>query len=500
MPFPPALEPLLAALIVGLLVAFLAWRWPFPTLAAFLILLLLHEAILRILHGPLGLPFEVVNWVSRMRMVGLIAMSLVFMLRAARTAWRLRRLPRPHAVDGLMALVLVLAGLATMLSPNRLAAVAALRAYFQPVLIFYLARGVYPTEQQLRRLLYVWLAVGVLIAGFGVYQWFAWGEADYARNGYVLAGGEMDTDPLLVEGEEPRVRPPSTLTGPNEFGLQMAFLLLVAVPWAARRRGWGRWVLWSASGTYVVGLSYSYSRSALLGLAAGLGCLALFLVLAKGERDLRQRLMTRGALAIVAGLLLALFAVLAGSGMIGRVVRTVRHLPQEYHVRDTLRAIDYLADHPLGLGMGLVGPREGTFFPRDEEYHVESSLFQIAMDMSIFGTIAWLILWGVALGHVWRAWRAVRSPLLQLVDGLAFSAWIAALLTFLILPLMQSFSLMGWLWFFLGLGLVSHRVEAEWGSEPIQDRSSDHMQVAHRNVLPSASIEPVSYALGPILL
>jgi hypothetical protein len=369
-----------------------------------------------------------------------------------------------------MAVVLVIAGLATILSPNRMAGIAALRNYFQPVAIFYLARGLHPTVQQLRRLLCVWLGLGVLLAVFGLYQWFAWKDADYARNGYLLAGGELDTTHYKVEGEEPRVRPPSTLTGPNEFGLQMAILLLAALPWAARQRGWRRWILLAAGGVFLTGLAYSFSRSALLGVAAGLACLAGFFVLGENGRDVRRMLMTRRALSIGGGLILVLFSVLAVSGMIGRVARTLGRLPQEYHVRDTLLAIDYLSQHPLGPGMGLVGPREGEYFPKIKVYHVEGSLFQIAMDMSVIGAIAWLILWGVALAQVWRAWRAARSPLLQLVDGLAFSAWIAALLTFLILPLMQSFSLMGWLWFFLGLSYTSQDVQRAWDSADAQPR------------------------------
>jgi hypothetical protein len=279
----------------------------------------------------------------------------------------------------------------------------------------------------------------------------------------------LDTAYYRVEGER-RVRPPSTLTGPNEFGLQMAFLLLAAVPWAARTRGRWRWLLWGASCVFLIALAYSYSRSAFLALLAGLACLGLFAISSARGENLRRMILTRKALAVGMALLVVFFGVLAASGMAGRIVRTLQRLPQEYHVKDTLLAIDYLAEYPLGPGMGLVGPREGEFFPKVKEYHVEGTLFQIAMDMSVFGSVAWLVLWGVALVHVWRAWRIVRSPLLQIVDGLAFSAWIAALLTFLILPLMQSFSVMGWLWFFLGLAYTSEDVQRTWeagGDRPV---------------------------------
>ena len=245
---------LLAALVVAVLVACLAWRWPFPTLAAFLLWLLVHEAALRFLRGPLALPLEIVTSVSRMRMVALIAMLLVFLVRQVQAVWRTRRLPRPNAVDVLMGIVLLIGCAAALLSPDRMAGIAALRNYFQPVAVFYLARGFRPTQEQLRRLLIAWVALGVLIAAFGLYQWVAWGEAEYAGNGYLLAGGELDAAYLRVEGAPPRVRPPSTLTGPNEFGLQMAFLLLATIPWATRLRGRARWLLWEASALLLVGL------------------------------------------------------------------------------------------------------------------------------------------------------------------------------------------------------------------------------------------------------
>ena len=469
---------LMLVLLVGVVFAVLAWRWPFASLAGFLLLLLVHEAGLRILQGPVGLAASQVAVVSLWRMAALLALLLVLCVRTAMEWRRERRRPQPEVVDYILLALGILGAMATVLSPNRLAGLAAYRNYFQPVAIFFLARMASPTRGQLRSLLIAWLALGVIMAAFGTYQWLSWSKEDYRRNGYVLATGELDIARVRGEDGEIRVRPPSTVSGPNEFGLHMAFLFLGAVQWAWLARGKRRCLLALLAVLFAFGLAYSYSRSALLALLAGLACLVVFAVSAEGREGMRRRLLRPRSLVLVAALSVTLLAVMWSSGMMRRVARTVQQLPQEYHVQDTLGAIDFLVAHPLGPGMGLVGPREGAYFPKIKEYHVEGTLFQLAMDMSVVGLLMWLALWWVALRRVWSAWRSARDPLLRLFNGLVFSAWIAALLTFLILPLMQSFSLMGWLWFFLGLSYTSQDVQRAWDGADARPRMAHDLALA----------------------
>ncbi len=73
-----------------------------------------------------------------------------------------------------------------------------------------------------------------------------------------------------------------------------------------------------------------------------------------------------------------------------------------------------------------------------------------------------LAFWGLALAQIWRNWQTVDSPELRVVAGTAFTAWLGSLVAFLFLPLMQSISLMVWLWFLLGLGFASRDIDKHW--------------------------------------
>jgi len=160
----------------------------------------------------------------------------------------------------------------------------------------------------------------------------------------------------------------------------------------------------------------------------------------------------------------ALVAVLLGSsGLITLGIETVRSFAQQYHYLDSVEAIRYLAAHPQGVGMGLVEPKGAlALIEAGGTYHVEGSLFQIAMEMGVWGMAAWLAFWGVALARIYRNFQTLTSVELRVFAGTAFAGWLGSLVAFLFLPLMQSISLMVWLWFLLGIGYQSKAIEAGW--------------------------------------
>lgn len=149
----------------------------------------------------------------------------------------------------------------------------------------------------------------------------------------------------------------------------------------------------------------------------------------------------------------ALVAVLALSGNLALLARTINSLGQQYHIRDTIEAISFLTKNPGGVGMGLVGPRQGFGFPAQAAYHVEGSLLQIAMEMGVWGLAVFFAFLVLALRQVWRGWLKAQAPIEASVKGTAFTGWLGALVAFTFLPLMQALPLMAWLWFLLGLGM-----------------------------------------------
>jgi O-antigen ligase len=116
--------------------------------------------------------------------------------------------------------------------------------------------------------------------------------------------------------------------------------------------------------------------------------------------------------------------------------------------------------------MGLVEPKGAlSLIQAGGSYHVEGSIFQIAVEMGVWGLAAWLAFWAAALARIWRNWHALSAVELKVLAGTALAGWLGSLIAFLFLPLMQSISLMVWLWFLLGAGYQTDRFEAAWNAE-----------------------------------
>jgi hypothetical protein len=54
---------------------------------------------------------------------------------------------------------------------------------------------------------------------------------------------------------------------------------------------------------------------------------------------------------------------------------------------------------------------------------------------------------------------------MQLTAAAAVAGWIGSAVVFLFIPLMQSLTMMAWMWFFLGLALATEKVEDLWQTE-----------------------------------
>jgi O-antigen ligase len=180
------------------------------------------------------------------------------------------------------------------------------------------------------------------------------------------------------------------------------------------------------------------------------------------DKKLKDRRWYR-TLALITGLVLLVILVLVVSGNLGRLSDTFSNLAQEYHIQDSLDAARFLIENPGGVGMGMVEPKGAlTLMATESLYHVEGSLFQIAMEMGVWGLVVWLLFWGACLTKIWREWGELKQPGLKVLAATAFTGWIGALVAFVFLPLMQSISLRVWLWFLLGIGLESQRIKSEW--------------------------------------
>ncbi|MCJ7824175.1 MAG: O-antigen ligase family protein, partial [Anaerolineales bacterium] len=350
-----------------------------------------------------------------------------------------------------------------LFSPNKGVGFTSMRGYLQPMAVFILARAIRPSREQLRMLLILLLNVGVIMVAFELWQVYGWTEVDYSDRGYLRQNGELVSPTIQVSGQ-PYIRPTSTVSGPNELGISMLLLSMGAFFGALYFDGRLRILLGLLTPFLILGVMLTFSRSAILGLIVAI-LAATILLLKPRPTSVEDKGVRRGykTLVFITGVILLVFLSLVVSGNLRRISYTLSRLTQEYHIQDSLDATRFLIENPGGVGMGMVEPKGALALMAAESlYHVEGSLFQIAMEMSVLGLVIWSAFWCVGLVQIWREWVGLRQPGLRVLTGTAFTGWIGALVAFVFLPLMQSISLMVWLWFFFGLALESQRIESMW--------------------------------------
>ena len=464
---------LAAALVLG-------WWRPHVLLAAFLTLVLVHELGLRLLENLAGWGPSALLVASLWKEAALLGL-LVGALR-----WRAGRGPtdlgwrKLDPVDWMLLLFAAVVLVSGMVSPNRLAGLAGARDYLEPILLFVFARWLLPDRTWAGRLLYVWFGIGLLMGLLAIWQAVGWQADDYVRFGFGLPTGQTGIPEVGIAGES-RVRPPASVTGPNELAVHMILLVSSTILGLISFDRRMRIPLALVAVVSLTALVLTASRSGFLGMLAALSVLAATLGLPLVLRRTQQRLKWRR---VVPWLMLGLMVLVAAiwvTGFGSFLVQTVTRLGDEYHTRDTLEAIQFLVGHPLGVGMGLAGPRQGIGFPAISAYHVEGSLLQLALESSVAGLAVFLIFLGLALRRSWGAWRNARYAELRILSGTAVAGWAGALVTFVFLPLMQSFPLMVWLWFVLGTGMLAEQLEhggrggsaADQGGQAVEQSSVD---------------------------
>jgi hypothetical protein len=451
----PLLLLILAAFTA--LFAALARRRPFATLAGVLMLLLVHEMLLRwtanFLHvGPL-----IVTGLSLWKDGALLGLGAVWLVRAwpgRRAAQGAPAFIRQNLAGLAFGVAAVVGVLRILTSSDRLAAVFAFRDYYEPVILLFVARSFLPTRQQLQRLLTCWLVTLAALAALGTWQTLLWSAEDYVRWGFGPAISDLGVPPLELGGRL-ILRGPSTLSGPNELGMHLVLGMLALAQLAFSANRTQHWAIAALGAWLGVALAVTYSRGDILAFPIGLAVILL-------ARRLKKAPLAAPALIGQAVMLLALALATVRSGLWGFMQDTAENLEQDYHVQDSSEALAYLVEHPGGVDLGTVGPRIGAFFPApvDVAFHIEGSVFQIAFELGIYGLLVWIAFLAICLRQAWRAWAVARTPEMELTAATAVAGWIGSVVVFLFIPLMQSLTMMAWMWFFLGYTVQPWRSEA----------------------------------------
>jgi len=442
----------------------LARKFGFPVLAGTLLALLIHEWLIRWLTFLFKAPALIVTAASLWKDGALIGLGAVWLQRSLAQLRQSGTAPlrkRIGSLDTLLAALVALGVVSALLSPNRLAGVMAFRDYYEPVLVFILIGAFAPTRAQLGKFVRAWVVALAFMAVLGIVQTVFWTAQDYARWGFGSPRSEFGIPSTGGVSGLVDLRAPSTVTGPNELGMHMVLGLLLACQLMLTAERRTQWLNFALGLLFGIALVLTFSRSDLLASLIGMAALLLLRI-----RD-RAPLFGRWSFQ-VAAILGVMFGAVFQTGLLGHVAGTAANPQEQFHVQDTSSALDALLEHPEGVGMGLVGPRIGAFFPKAPVFHVEGSIFQIAFDMGVWGAGLWILFCLVALGWAVRGRMQAEDPLDQALTGTAISAWLGLGVVLLFLPLMQSMPLMSWMWFLLGFAVHLGRSRSySHGSHPV---------------------------------
>ena len=292
---------------------------------------------------------------------------------------------------------------------------------YEPVLLLLAAPAVL-NPAQVERVKTGIVAAGQVVAAVGVLTWQR--GLSWLYTVHVASPGVYPFQYFSSGNHRPRAFSP--LAAPNELGAYLDITLAVIVTrsdWTVKRRA----VLCVLP---LVGIYLARSRSGLIGAAL------LFAVIA--VRAVKHRSGTNAAAGLATVLGLTLLAVLLRFLHNGGIAST-GDLSLTGHAQSLQTGIADAVTHPLGYGLGNVGPR--ALLTSQNPVLVESFWLLMALESGLLVLAAYLLL----LGRI--TIRAVKADAVLVVACVA-----ATLTTQLVLPTMQDGAVSFMFWLVIGLG------------------------------------------------
>ena len=454
-------------LVVGLVVVALSWARPFWVFAGLLALLPFHEQMLRVVTWQLGWTGVRVTALSLWK-EAVIALLLVVLI-VQHVIGKRRIQAKLYQFDLWLLALVLFSGIYVAVAATPSIGLFGFRNYFEPLAVFFLARLLLHSRKELKWLLIVLSVIAAGVAAFGIYQALAIDFPTMIRMGYVDDFGNLPFafKTALADGQ-PRPRAISTVTGPNQLAMVLNLFILLAgyaVLWLDRspgsskteRRGLWRIALVGLIALYSVCLLLTYSRGGLLALAVSLIVAVAIAVYERGIKHTWRELTSNRLLMIgLASVLILAAGGLVASGFALRIWRGLSGADPAAlgHVSSMDYASSFIASNPLGIGMGMGGPRALRFLGNANIQHTESTYLQFGMEAGLLGMVLLLIMLLSLLATLWRMRRRQqqRGDLpAQLLTEVALVTWAGALAVFIVTPLIQNFLVASYLWLIAGL-------------------------------------------------
>lgn len=243
------------------------------------------------------------------------------------------------------------------------------------------------------------IVIGVSVALFGVVQTLILPDSSMSKLGY---DGVNTISPIsTIDNNIDAPRAFSTLRGPNEFGAFLIIPILLCVERFLRTRKWQYCV-----GVLVmfIGLCFSHSRAAFLGLVVALTAFALIRL----YKTPRKRVVTFGILGALVFFIITLLTAMnyeparmvvfhSSSGDDSLIEGSTFD-----HFNAAIQGVSDVIDHPFGRGVGEAGP--ASFYQTDGDHPriAENYYIQIAQEVGIVGLILFISIVALGLHRVRR--------------------------------------------------------------------------------------------------
>jgi O-antigen ligase len=321
--------------------------------------------------------------------------------------------------------------------------------------LFFVVVNCVRTEGQLRTLVTVILLAGFGAALLGVFLYFlpeTWSIrllSALGRVGYPTGSGVLR---YVEDNPDLPLRAISTSTDPNVLGgLLILITTLTAAQLFARRPVLPKVLLGLMVAADALCLYLTFSRGSLVGLAAGLGLLAL----------VRYRRLIPAM--VVAGAFLLLLP--QAQNYVQHFVEGIKtqDLATQMRLGEFKDAFILISRHPW-IGVGFVGTPEASLY-----IGVSNVYLLIAEEMGLIGLASFLLIVGLFFAQVWRAWPHIRQHTGLEAILLGLTASIAGILVggladhyFFNLSFPHSVSVF---WLYLGLAMATIRLGTEGSAE-----------------------------------
>jgi O-antigen ligase len=186
---------------------------------------------------------------------------------------------------------------------------------------------------------------------------------------------------------------------------------------------------WTVGGLALIGLIGSYSRASLFGLALGLAC-GLLLVLIASRMPTRRRLASAGlVILLLASTYGGLLAVSQASPELRErakgVVNPLNDTSVELRLETWRLTLEEAADHPLGQGLGAVGDASGSNVT--EVQTTDNSFLKVLVDQGALGFTLFVVGMLGAVVVLARRLRNAADPELRSVGLAALAGFVAFL-------------------------------------------------------------------------